>query len=71
MSKKSGLIRAAKVLALLLLGSMSLGSSCAEDIRYNIVQGGLSYVKATAVDVADTLFPVADWLDAILVTPAE
>ncbi len=71
MRKNSGLIRVAKVSALLVLGSISMGSSCAADIRYNIVQGGLSYVKATTADVAGTMFPLADWVAAVLGIPAE
>ena len=71
MRKNVGFIRAIKISVLLVLGGLSIGSSCAADVRYNIVQGGLSYVKTTAADVVGTVFPLADWLDAILVTPTE
>ncbi|NLX14559.1 MAG: hypothetical protein GXY44_13030 [Phycisphaerales bacterium] len=71
MSSKGGMIRAIKISVLMVLGALSLGSSCAADIRYNIVQGGLGFVKSTTADVAGTAFPLADWLAAILASPAQ
>ncbi len=43
-------------------GSAVLGTSCAGDIRKNLVAAGLGFVKDGAGSVLDTAFPVSDWL---------
>ena len=43
-------------------GSAVLGTSCAGDIRKNLVAAGLGFVKDGAGSVLDAAFPVADWL---------
>ena len=52
--------RAHKLARLVLPGALILGTSCAYNVRKSLVSAGLDFVKGTAGDVLDELFPVQD-----------
>ena len=54
------------VIALLL----STGSQCATDTRHSAVTGYLDFVQATTQMSLQTIFPIADILNALLHPPA-
>ncbi|MBI4581922.1 MAG: hypothetical protein HY718_19650 [Planctomycetes bacterium] len=51
-----------RALLLTASGAALFGSSCASDVRDQMVAGGLDFVKHTTGDVLAELFPITDML---------
>jgi len=48
--------------ALVVPGSLVLGTSCVESLRESVVSGGLGFVEDAAVVILETLIPVEDFV---------